>query len=61
MRIGFVAEDVAAAFPEIAVGGDDSAVKGYDLPALVAILVSAVQRLEERLDAVEAALSSKRD
>lgn len=47
---GFIAEDVAAAFPEATVDGG----KNYDVRAIVAALVALAQRQERRIRALEA-------
>lgn len=51
VRVGLIAEDVADLLPAVAV--DNGGVPGYDLAALVAVLISQVQRLAARLDALE--------
>jgi hypothetical protein len=46
-RIGFGAEEVAALFPAASVFDMDGVVIGYDLPAIVALVVGAVRNLND--------------
>lgn len=49
---GFTVENVAAAFPEAIVLGSDGQPAAYDLAAMVAALVHAVQQLDARVSAL---------
>jgi hypothetical protein len=51
--IGFVAEEVAAVFPEVVFFDEDGAVAGMDYSRLVAVAISAAKEQDERVRALE--------
>lgn len=55
VRLGLIAEDVAAVFPLAALMDDTGAPQGIDWAVITAGLIGEVQRLEERITRLEAA------
>ncbi len=51
-HIGLIAQELETVFPEV-VSTDDKGYKSVDYPALVPVLIRAVQELNERVDALE--------
>jgi hypothetical protein len=54
---GFIAEDVATAFPELAVFGRDGEVQVFNRKALMAHAIAEIRNLRQELDAIQATLN----
>lgn len=54
-KYGLVAEDVAAALPEVATYDSDGNPVGWDIPQMIAVVVQLVTEIDARLTALEGA------
>jgi hypothetical protein len=54
VRIGFIAQDIAEKFPEVATFDESGEVEYYEVNAIVSCLLAVIQELDERVKTLEA-------